>query len=204
MIVGRTWTWGHISKTGGDATRAMVQALDVPCEVVTASDQAKHGPFGTQIDPGGDRVYATNIRRLPAWVISTLQHRSAFGWFEPEASPHRVTVDAAVSVPWADDWYRWLTRGGRAQITWWLRMEHLAQDLVAFLRVVERWSACETADASVRLEGFPHVNALDYDHGVSTWMTPEQIDRCYAMNPEWSANEAWVYGVRPAREAVAV
>lgn len=195
MIVGRGWTWGHISKTGGDATRAMVERLGVPCEVVPSADQTKHRPF----DPEPGRIYAVNIRRLPAWVISTLRHREVFGWFKTGAQV--LPVDATLRTPWADDWYRWLTRDDQVRISWFLRTEHLAEDLVAFLRVVEDWSDAEVEDRRARLVGFPRVNAMDYDHGVLTWMTPEQVAQCYAMNPRWAANEMRLYSAH--REEVA-
>ncbi len=198
MIVGRGWTWGHISKTGGDATRAMMQRLGVACEVIPSTDRTKHRPF----DPESGRVYATNIRRLPAWVISTLKHRAVYGWFQ--TGPQKVSVDVTLRTPWADDWYRWLTRDGQVQISWFLRTEHLAADLVAFLRVVEGWSDGQVTDARARLVEFPRVNAMDYDHDVRTWMTAEQVDRCYVMNPRWAFNEARVYSVRPPRELRAV
>ncbi len=188
MIVGRGWTWGHISKTGGDATRAMVRRLGVQCEIVPSTDQSKHRRF----DPEVGRVYATNIRRLPAWVISTLKHRAVFGWFKTGAQV--VTIDQTLRSPWADDWYRWITRDGQVRISWFLRMEHLEDDLVAFLRVVEGWSNDQAVEMRARLAGFPAVNAMDYDHDMWTWMTPDQVDRTYAMNPWWAENEARVYG----------
>ena len=38
------------------------------------------------------------------------------------------------------------------------------------------------------------VNAASYEHDLSRWFTPAQIDRLYERNPDWARLERELYG----------
>jgi hypothetical protein len=197
VIVGRTWTWGHIPKTGGDATRAMVEALGLDEVAWTpAALREKHGPFGTHLDLAiaGDRIYAANIRRLPAWTISVLVHRRAFGWFAPDTRPRAVSIEEAIESGWADERLALLTNDGRMPVDRWLRTEMLASDLLRFLAEVEPVEVLERERRRQRLTNFPQVNAMTYDRDLRSWFTRAQVDALYAKNPQWLDIEDQFYG----------
>lgn len=193
MIVGRTWTWGHIPKTGGDATRAMVAALALDVELTPSGQREKHSPFGTHLDLGGDRTYAANIRRLPAWTISVLVHRRAFGWFPPEKR-RDIPVEEAIESGWADERLALLTDDGRITVRRWLRTEMLATDLLRFLADVEPVDVAQRERRRRLVTSFPMVNAMVYDHDPRCWFTRAQISALYAKNPSWAEVEERVYG----------
>jgi len=195
VIVGRTWAWGHIPKTGGDATRAMVTALGLDVELTPAAEREKHSPFGTHLDPDGkDRIYAANIRRLPAWTISVLVHRRVFGWFPPDASPRAVSVEEAIEGGWGDERLGLLTNDGRTAVNRWLRTEVLASDLLRLLAEVEPVDVLAREQRRQRLSSFPRVNAMTYDHDLRQWFTRAQVDALYAKNPQWVDIEDRIYG----------
>jgi hypothetical protein len=45
-----------------------------------------------------------------------------------------------------------------------------------------------------QIAAFGPVNALEYDHDVTHWFTPEQIRRLYRNNPLWASVEERLYG----------
>lgn len=197
MIVGARFTWGHIPKTGGDAMRAMVQRLGIAVEMTPAATREKHSAFGTHLDPGGARLYATTIRRLPSWMLSVMNHRRAFGWFPPHERPHAATIYEALHGPmggWADDRLAMLTNDGKVRIDRFLRMESLVDDLVAFMNEVEPVAVTTgLVVPSVKLDNFPRVNGMDYEHDFTQWFTPAEIYELYQRNPTWAEIEARVY-----------
>ena len=81
------------------------------------------------------------------------------------------------------------TDEGRIEIDRWLRSEHLAEDFLAFVSGLREVTAAERR-AVIELGG---VNELRYDHEISHWFTPEQVQRMYERNSRWAAIEERLY-----------
>jgi hypothetical protein len=69
-------------------------------------------------------------------------------------------------------------------------MEHLVDDFISF---VSEFTNLTDADRD-QVRTFDRVNALEYDHDVSHWFTPEQVRRLYRNNPHWASLEERIYG----------
>jgi hypothetical protein len=111
----------------------------------------------------------------------------------PMATPAEL---AASDFP--DNRLQLYTDGGRFTIDRWIRMEHLVDD---FLEFISEFTEV-TPERRKAVRAIPMVNAHDYDHDVTSWFTPEQIDELYERNPAWAAFEREIYGdlYRPRME----
>ncbi len=188
MVIGKEFAWGHLPKTGGDATAAMFRLF--PDIVVFAdSGDDKHTPFASRETQIRDRVLVSNMRRLPNWTLSWAHWRAGFP--RRDGSPRQLESPADMAnIPRADRVLSTLTDNGRFRMDRWLRMERLAGDFAAFVSQFRDLSDAEQQ----RLATFERVNALDYDHDLRQWFTPRQVRRMYEHNPLWTAVEQRVYG----------
>jgi hypothetical protein len=192
MVVSRRFVWAHIPKTGGDATATMIAR--VPRLVVLAdpvSDHAKHTPFAHRRGSIRGKLLVANIRRLPSWALSQARHAERFGAFPDYRPAGPQSPEVVAGRPAAD---RRLDRiVGDFRVDRWIRQEHLADDLVAFLREVEGLGADE--EAAIRSVG--RVNDRrrwrQRRSGPEEFFTPAQIETLYANNPRWAAIERAVY-----------
>jgi hypothetical protein len=191
MVIGDQFAWAHLPKTAGSATVAMFHACD---DLVRFADSPEdvdaHVRFRERPEQIEGKVLVLNIRRLPAWVISRAYYVSRHGVypdFEPIPLPGAKAL-AESSFP--DGRLALFTDDGRLGIDRWLRAESLADDLLSF--VAELRGVTDMERERVRQVG--RVNALDYDHEVSRWFTPAQIEQLYRSNPVWAAVEERVYG----------
>ncbi len=190
MVIGERFAWGHLQKTAGDATLGLFRLFP---ELILYSDprnvEDKHASFATRAADVDGKVLAANFRRLPDWTLSWAQHRARNSTRDgkpiPMNSPHQM-----VEVPRADKRLSILTDSGRYHIDHWLRMERLADDFTAF---VSQLTDIDDADRE-RIAGFERINALEYDHDITHWFTPEQVRRLYRNNPLWASVEERVYG----------
>jgi hypothetical protein len=195
MIVSDRFVWAHIPKTGGDATATMLG--QVPRLIVSADDlgdHAKHAPLASRGASIGDRLVVANTRRLPAWALSYMRHRELFG-LPPDYTPQGPrTADAIVAESAADGWLDEIV--GDHEIDFWIRQEHLVEDVVRFLR--EHAELTPAEEASIRSIGRvndhqPRFRRLRQRFPRS-FFTKAQIRTLYANNPRWAAVERRVYG----------
>ena len=191
MVIGERFAWGHLQKTAGDATLGLFRLFP---ELVVYSDprnvESKHASFATRAPDVEGKLLASNFRRLPDWTLSWAQHRARYatrpdGKPVPMNSPHQMA-----EVPRADKRLAILTDDGRYHVDRWIRMERLTDDFIAF--VSELTEVSESDREQIATLG--PVNALEYDHDVSHWFTPEQIRRLYRNNPLWASVEERLYG----------
>jgi hypothetical protein len=191
MVIGERFAWGHLQKTGGDATWELFRMF--PHLVVFAdprNTEAKHASFADRPDDVRGKLLAANIRRLPSWTLSWAQHRARLSQ-RPDGSPVMMnSPQQMVEVPRADMRLDALIGGGAFPVDRWLRMEHLAEDFADFLAEL----IDVTEEDRRRMASFAQVNALEYDHEVANWFTPQQVSRLYENNPVWAAVERRVYG----------
>jgi hypothetical protein len=191
MVIGDRFAWAHMPKTAGTATVAMFQAFDDLVRFADSPDDVDaHVRFRERPEQTDGKLLVLNIRRLPAWVISRAFYVSRHGVypdFEPIPLP---SPQALVESSFPDGRLALFTDDGRLEIDRWLRTESIADDVVSL--VSELRGVTEEERARVRQVG--RVNALDYDHDVSRWFTPAQIDQLYRSNPVWAAVEEHAYG----------
>jgi hypothetical protein len=191
MVIGERFAWGHLQKTAGDATLGLFRLFP---DLVLFSDprnvEEKHASFASRHADVEGKLLAANFRRLPDWTLSWAQHRARYAT-RPEGNPVAMnSPHQMVEVPRADKRLSILTGDGQYHIDRWIRMEHLADDFIAF---VSELTEVTDADRDQIASSEP-VNALEYDHDISHWFTPEQIRRLYRNNPLWASVEERVYG----------
>jgi SAM-dependent methyltransferase len=193
VIIGHKFAWGHLPKTGGDATLAF---FDLFPELILHADEAntnvKHDLFPDREREIAGKILALNIRRLPAWTLSYEHHKSRSGVYpEYKPLPMASTAEMAESnLP--DKMIEWFTNGGEFRIERWLRTEYLYHDLLDFVSTFTQVSEHQL-QAVLRLQ---KVNAMKYSHDISEWFTRDQIHNMYASNPNWSFIEQELYGSR--------
>jgi hypothetical protein len=191
MVIGERFAWGHLQKTGGDATWELFRLFPQLVEFADPRNtEAKHASFAERADQVRGKLLVSNIRRLPSWTLSWAQHRARLSK-RPDGSPVPMNSPRQmITVPRGDMRLALLTGDGEFPVERWLRMEHLAEDFADFLAGLIEVSD----DDRARVAGFARVNALEYDHEVGNWFTAEQIGRLYEANPVWTDIERQVYG----------
>lgn len=191
MIIGERFAWGHLPKTGGDATHHLFSIFP---DLVLYSDPRfsndKHTPFPVREASIHGKALVLNIRRLPSWLLSYSNHKARRGLFpnyEPTAMP---SVQEIAESTVADETLAIFTDFGRFHIDYWLRMESLTSDFLAF---IGRFSEIPQAQLE-HIADLGQVNASTYDHDVDHWFTGEQIATMYRLNPIWCEVERFIYG----------
>lgn len=188
MVIGRGFAWGHIPKTGGDATMKLFSVVpDIVIAMDARQDPRKHDPFEAR------HVFVPrfilNIRRLPAWLLSLMWQRHLYGKTRmPVMSPNEL---ASWGV--ADEMIANFTDRGRLKVPMWLRMEHLRQDFLGFVRTLRPVTASEErAILTVRTKP-----PIWYDHNIVNYFSDEHLRRMYSSNPRWAEVEERAYGFIP-------
>lgn len=191
MVISDKFAWGHLRKTGGDATLQMFQLFP---ELIHFADprhrEDKHRPFAEREVQVANKLLVCNIRRLPSVILSWSHHINYWGHKGHAIamkSPHEMSES---STP--DDWLSEMTDAGRFEIGWWLRWDHLAAD---FMEFISRFIDVRQEEKAQLFE-IGRVNALHYDHRVDHWFSEEQIARLYENNPVWASAERQAYGDR--------
>lgn len=193
MVIGKTFAWGHMGKTGGDATLKLfqqVQDIIVFAHPQTTND--KHLKFqDVPLAAGKDLVL--NMRRLPSVVLSHVNHIERYGMGNQYPKGTRISPEDAVAFPRPEGMIRNFTDGGQLPIARWLRMEHLRDDFLSFLETLRPVTRAE-AD---RIRSVETKAPMPYDHDPLTYFTSGQIERLYRNNPTWAAYEKVAYGDVP-------
>lgn len=191
MVIGEEFAWAHLPKTGGDTTRELFQLF--PGLVLSADPgdtNEKHLTFRSRRDRVAGKALAMNIRRLPAWALSRAQHVTREGLY-PEYVPLPMAAAeeiAASDLP--DIRLAHFTDHWRIRIDAFLRLEHLRDDFLAFVRRFTDVSA----EQERRVHEHPARDVADYDHALAQWFTPGQLASIYHRNPRWAALEEELYG----------
>jgi hypothetical protein len=200
LVIGERFAWAHLPKTGGMATAELFRIF--PELIVHGDfeeDNSKHALFSEREDSVRGKTLAMNLRRLPFWVLSRAQHVSRWGVY-PDYKPIPMATSAELAAnDFPDNRLRLYTAEGRFTIDRWIRMEQLVDDFLDFIS--------EFTDVTVErrdaVRAVPMVNTHDYDHEITSWFTPEQIERMYERNPVWAGHERELYGdlFQPGRAA---
>jgi SAM-dependent methyltransferase len=194
MVIGERFAWGHLEKTGGDATVELF--LAVP-ELIRFADppssEEKHTAFPSRSEQIRGKVLALNLRRLPSWVLSRALHRARYGEYPdyeplPMMSPQEMAESSDADLRLLE-----FTDNQELTIDRWLRTEFLADDFLAF--VSEFTEVPEAKHREILELGSTRLGTpLTYDHRIDQWFTPDQIHSMYERNPEWAAVEQRLYG----------
>jgi hypothetical protein len=191
MVIGEKFAWGHVPKTGGEATREMFGIFP---ELIVFSDPRgsveQHTSFADRNALVRGKRLALNIRRLPAWIVSREQHKSRHGLW-PDYTPIPMdTPEKMASTTFPDYRLGGFLDNGRFQIDRWLRTELLLDDFLAFLTELTE----VTDERRARVAALGPVNVNPYDHELGSWFSAEQVERLYRNNPLWASIEERVYG----------
>lgn len=195
LIITAKLQWHHLPKTAGTTTDLMFERSGLP--LIWRDSQtsaAKHLPASEHpqasrlLSP--ERLNVVNLRRLPAWLISNLQHKQQVMGLELEAEPlHRGLFFRHRQQQWLPaDW--WLHRLGVTPQWELLRVESLQADFLALLTRAEPVEA----GAVAAIRSAPVLNTNRYDKELSTWFTGPDLMAVYAANPLWRSLELQAYG----------
>jgi len=194
VVIGERFAWGHLGRTGGDATLDLFMALPDLIRFADPVDSAaKHAPFTKRAAETRGKVLALNIRRLPAWMLSNAHRRTRVGTypdFEPwqMLSPHQMAESKE-----ADQTLLMFAHHGELKIDRWLRTEFLVDDFLAF--VSEFTEISEAKRREIRaLASTRRGDSFSYDHDPAHWFSPGQLEAMYRNNPAWAEVERQVYG----------
>lgn len=206
MVIGESFAWGHIGKTGGDATASLFAAINGLAQTIDpTSDIHKHDTF--QYRGVKDKVLVLNIRRLSSWVISYYNHHylSPVGFdtlSSPSVAPGNpkfLTSEDKIlfqcrdrkidlSVTTLPD--RMLKIYVADQEIYWLRMESLRRDFINFVnKFFRRLTTYET----FKVLTLRTKKNNPYDHDINRWFSCEQITQLYKNNPLWASIEQQHY-----------
>ncbi len=189
MIIGDTFAYGHIPKTGGDAVHAWLSQID-GLQIDPIVKSLKHDFFWQRAIRRSR--YVLSIRRLPFWALSYLQELASH---PAAARDYGIPPDDTVRPEYAfllrPDQYLQQHQAGGRPISVWLRMEHLFDDVIQF---IDRHVQPMTPELLQRLSSVPTKGRRNYDHNIHSFFSADQIAELYATFPEWSAIERKVYG----------
>jgi hypothetical protein len=190
MVIGENFAWGHLPKTGGDATVLMFRVFpELLVSVDAFGAVRKHDVFAQRADEVEGKTLALNLRRLPSWVLSHAIYVARHG-LHPDYVPRPVPpADELADSDLADTLLGNFISDDRYTIGHWLRMEHLRSDFVSFISKQTRISLPRRAN----LMRIRKVNAERYDHRIDQWFRDVQIRRMYERNPLWASVERQLY-----------
>jgi len=190
MVIGKRFAWGHMGKTGGDATWQLFRCVPDLVEFEHLPENpSKHERFTDRTDLEGKQL-VLNLRRLPSLVLSYVNHAFRYGLDATVPAGTRITPEQAVTFERPERMIRNHTGQGRLAIDRWLRMEHLREDFLEFVGTIRPVTAGERE----AILAAPTKPPMRYDHDPLSFFTPEQIARLYGNSPTWAAFERDVYG----------
>lgn len=200
MIIAPDWLWVHFPKCAGTSVEAALKALFRrnrtirfdplnPDDVIWHHSVAQRRAHDPAFDVGGRRVIS-NIRRLPDWLLSRVH-------FEVQRRGPTMAVDRADLLKGrfaiaAGSGTRRLHSADEVlaeflpEVTHWVRMEHLAEDLAPAIGRTAQ-------DVAARMPR-ENVGKMSYIRHIPFWFTGADLRQLYAANPLWEAVERKVYG----------
>ena len=192
MVIGKSFVWGHLVKTGGDSTAHLFQLF--PGLILHSdplNENRKHDPFGARQDQIEGKLRILNIRRLPTWVLSYAHHVAQFGGYPdyrpiPLAKALKVLAEQNIADLHLDD----MTSKGQYPVDLWFRLEHLKEDFLNFIKTQTAMSPWKRA----RLRLARSRNTQQYRRDVSYWFDTEALEIMYETNPRWASIEKQAYG----------
>ena len=205
MIIAPDWIWVHVPKCAGTMTEKILQAVYATDSSVMLDPIGRGLPViwhqtlkqRSETDPSftaGHRRVIGNLRRLPDWILSRVhfeidrsgpdagvtRRQLALGRFRTGAVAKGAPAQSRLSS--ADQ----ALRGYAAEVTDWVRTEHLDQDL----QRVFGWKSPPPRPVNEKANS----NRIPYVRDLAFWFTARDLTRIYAANPLWAKVEQQVYG----------
>jgi len=192
VVVTKTFVWAHLPKAAGDMVATIFAQFPEIVEFADPlADQAKHTRFSHRPDLVAGRKRVLNIRRLPSWNLSYANHKSRHG-LHPDYRPLPMDTPEEMSdSTFPDRLLSTYVERGEAWPDRWIRVEHLVDDVLSLLEE-EEVKVTSRKRRSIRAMA-PQNKGGAYDRAVSSWFTPEMIDRMYEHNPLWREAEERAY-----------
>lgn len=194
MIIGETFLWLHLPKTGGTSMNTLFRQRELPGVVIDPDDTAsKHDSVDLRESRGGWRAGARKrfitARRLETWLVSDWQHkRRHMDLPNLDFEPVRCGLFYSLRLGgiWvAADW--WLNYFAVDERVTALRLEHLEHDL-------NRWLLPLLPAGTPEFVKPPKANArpTTLDLHAPTLSSADRT-RIAASNPRWSQWERRLY-----------
>lgn len=210
MIIGRDFAWGHMPKTGGDATWHLFQAVpDLVLKSNPIDRPEKHRSFRMAgIDADDERELVLGFRQLPSYVLSYLNHIRRFGvapyasgrwmkWYDRDMYPKGFSPTPDWAARWnlPDRVLDFFTNIGMFPVSHWLRQEYLRDDFFGF--VSTRRTITPDEKRKIFTMPTPHHTvrhgAVEYERDPLKFWTKEQVELLYESNPTWAKLERELY-----------
>jgi len=192
MIIGPTFLWLHLPKTGGTSTARLFRELSVK-DIFIDDDEtdSKHDSWSIRLKQSSlniDRKKAfITIRKLPAWLISDWHHKTiSMGLelpFEPVQSGLFYSLRLGGTWVAADYWLNYFEIENCDAI---IRLEYLEEDANHLIQPL--------LPAGTPKLNFAHHNAKQYPRKLGHFFSNRDLARIYTNNPLWSHWEQKTYG----------
>lgn len=208
MVIGKKFAWAHFGKTGGDSVHRMFQVISRHVLYADPIERPeKHLTFHVNerrlgYDLTHSRKRIMNIRRLPSWLLSFMNHKHKFHsvpilkesylrgavLFErndPDAlgngaAPNfmEVKIDKMLEDFMCD------------RIDYWIRTEYLADD---FIMVMGRFMPINASQKREIRKIRINVNQ-DYDRDIFRNFSTDELELIYRNCPLWTRIEREAFG----------
>jgi len=192
MIIGPSFVWLHLPKTGGTSTASAFRMMSLKDILVDADEtDSKHDSLsirisGTESAINRKTTFLT-LRQLPAWLISDWYHKTiSMGLdlpFEPVQSGLFYSLRLGGTWVAADYWLRYFEIEKCDAI---IRLEHIEED-------ANRLVLPLLPEGSPRLF-FAHENSKQYTRKLGYFFGSHDLRRIYTNNPLWKKWEQKTYG----------
>ena len=192
MIIGDSFVWLHLPKTGGTSCARLFRSLGI--ESLTVDDDEsdrKHDSLDMrtkikEFSPGNKQVFITS-RRLPAWLLSDWHHKRVFMGLDLPFDPVKSGLFYSLRLGgvWvsADFWLSYFRVTPEMKA---VRLEYLEEDANRLIHPL-------LPEGTPTLS-FEHKNSNNYSRCLGDYLTRRDLSRIYSNNPSWKEWEIEVYG----------
>jgi hypothetical protein len=192
MIIGPSFVWLHLPKTGGTATAHTFRSLNLPNLTIDKdATDSKHDSLEMRMKSKGIDIFDKKVfitsRRLPQWLLSDWHHKNIIMGldlpFEPVKSGLFYSLRLGGTWVAADYWLNYFQV---SQCHGAIRLEELEADAN---RIVHSLLPSGTPRLT-----FSYMNDIEYSSHLGDFFNSSDVRRIYSNNPYWLNWEHQVYG----------
>ncbi len=192
MIVGPSFIWLHLPKTGGTSTARLFRELSLEDVFIDADEtDSKHDAWSlrskqTNLDKDNKKAFIT-LRQLPGWLISDWHHKTISMGLELPFEPVRSGLFYSLRLggTWVAADY-WLHYFAIQECDAVVRLEHLEDDANRLIHPL--------LPEGIPKLSFLNHNAKHYPRKLGRYFNSHDIRRIYENNPFWRLWENKAYG----------